>query len=238
MIEFTCSCGKIYRFKDEMAGRRGNCRECGVVIQVPEKAKQARTVPQDMPSGPAPWDSGPNQKRSRLEKKCGDSPIYLTGGSRRFFSGAGTTEFRGDVLIIKGPLGPDLMELAYIFLPVVVLGNLLLMILPLPFDTLPVLFNALCLIFLVARPLLMREMRSVRVKLDRIAEVICEGPIVTIRFSAAPVPGLKAVRMFVSRGYRSRFFREFDRMFPETLPKEYRAALERTRIPEAEAEEY
>ena len=34
-IEFTCSCGKKYKFKSEMAGRRGKCKQCGAKIQVP-----------------------------------------------------------------------------------------------------------------------------------------------------------------------------------------------------------
>jgi hypothetical protein len=38
VIEFTCACGKEYKVKDEMAGRRGKCKECGAEIRVPEKA--------------------------------------------------------------------------------------------------------------------------------------------------------------------------------------------------------
>lgn len=40
MIEFTCTCGKEYKVKDEMAGQRGKCKECGAGIRVPERGER------------------------------------------------------------------------------------------------------------------------------------------------------------------------------------------------------
>ncbi len=37
-IPVLCDCGKSYRLKDEFAGRRVKCRECGVTLQVPTVA--------------------------------------------------------------------------------------------------------------------------------------------------------------------------------------------------------
>lgn len=37
-IGFRCACEKEYRVKDDMAGRRGTCKECGAEIRVPEKS--------------------------------------------------------------------------------------------------------------------------------------------------------------------------------------------------------
>lgn len=226
MIEFSCTCGKTYRVKDEMAGKGGTCKQCGAAIRVPEKADNTKAPPQGTKSGQLPWNTGPEKKLAKMEKKCGGDHIYLMGGSRRFFSGGGSAEFRGDVLAIKGSMGPDLLEMAYLLVPALVIGNLLLMILPIPFEILPVLYNALCLILLVARPLLSREDRSIRVKRDRIASVSCKGPVVTIKFSSAPVPGLNAIRMFVAPSVRGRFFNEFDRIFPDILPEDFRTAVQ------------
>ncbi len=38
-IEFRCACGKEYKVKDSLAGRRGTCKECGSEIVVPEKSE-------------------------------------------------------------------------------------------------------------------------------------------------------------------------------------------------------
>lgn len=51
MIEFTCKCGKQYKVKDELAGKRGKCKECGRPMVVPGATartpvqKQAQNVP-------------------------------------------------------------------------------------------------------------------------------------------------------------------------------------------------
>ena len=45
-IHVTCACGKAYTFKDELAGRRVKCRECGQVIEIPAApAEEAAETP-------------------------------------------------------------------------------------------------------------------------------------------------------------------------------------------------
>jgi hypothetical protein len=237
MIDLVCSCGKKYSFKDEMAGRRGKCKQCGAIIEVPRTGTGAGAPPRNRPAGSLPWNAKPKRKLSKIEKRCSGNDVYLMGGSRRFFSGIGQVEFRGDVLIVKGPLGPDLLEIIYLLFPVLVVGNLILIFIHLPFEMIPILFNVVCFLLLVVRPLLSRENKSIRILRDKISSVACEGPVMTMQLSAAPVPGLNAIRMFVPEGLRNRFFREFDRMFPELLPKEYRAALQAIRGPSQESEE-
>jgi len=34
-IQVTCACGKTYKFKDEVAGRRAKCPACGAVVAIP-----------------------------------------------------------------------------------------------------------------------------------------------------------------------------------------------------------
>lgn len=34
-IQVTCACGKVYKFKDEVAGRRAKCPACGAVVAIP-----------------------------------------------------------------------------------------------------------------------------------------------------------------------------------------------------------
>jgi len=54
MIEFTCDCGKRIRVKDELAGKRGKCKQCGATIRVPrETAKRCPYCSEPMPSGDA-----------------------------------------------------------------------------------------------------------------------------------------------------------------------------------------
>jgi hypothetical protein len=210
-----------------MAGRRGKCKQCGALIQIPNSSEKKSDIQQDMAEETLPWNSRPKRDISRIEKRCGDAPIYLMGGSRRFFSGPGSLDYRGDLLAVKGPIGPDFVEMIQVFVPVMIIGNLLFWVISLP--TLAAVFDAFCMIIFVAHPLLSRDMRSIRVKRDSIAEVICDGPIFTIRFVSAPVPGLKAIRMFIAPHSRTKFFCEFDTKFPQVLPEEFRAAAERFR---------
>ena len=37
-IQVTCACGKVYRFKDEVAGKRAKCPACGGVVSIPRKS--------------------------------------------------------------------------------------------------------------------------------------------------------------------------------------------------------
>jgi predicted Zn finger-like uncharacterized protein len=55
MIEFQCpKCGKQYRVKDEGAGKRGKCTQCGEVLKVPSLRTGAPDVAGDTPIPPAP----------------------------------------------------------------------------------------------------------------------------------------------------------------------------------------
>jgi hypothetical protein len=44
MIELTCQCGKVFRVKDELAGKRGKCPICGAVMQIPASARDVPAV--------------------------------------------------------------------------------------------------------------------------------------------------------------------------------------------------
>jgi len=39
-IQVTCACGKVYRFKDEFAGRRAKCPACGAMVAIPYAPRQ------------------------------------------------------------------------------------------------------------------------------------------------------------------------------------------------------
>ncbi|MHC4356503.1 MAG: hypothetical protein ACYS0H_27685, partial [Planctomycetota bacterium] len=136
MIEFACSCGKSYTVKDDMAGKTGKCKECGEPLRVPAKAAegraalQSRPAPQSRPGKPMPWDEGPKRKLAKLQKKCADSPILLILAARRFFTGAGTVEFRSNVLCVRGTLGVDPVELGAFWLITVIIGNFAIAFIP------------------------------------------------------------------------------------------------------------
>ena len=58
-IEFNCpSCQKHYRVKDELAGKRAKCKECGGVLDVPAPAVAAEPVAAE-PVDVQPVDAGP-----------------------------------------------------------------------------------------------------------------------------------------------------------------------------------
>lgn len=51
MIELTCQCGKAFKVKDELAGKRGRCPVCGTVMQVPDAPV---FIPIQAPARPTP----------------------------------------------------------------------------------------------------------------------------------------------------------------------------------------
>ena len=261
MIEFSCDCGKSYVVKDESAGRRGKCKECGAAIQVPAPAAKESTLPRGKPGepataptpaaemgaaigagpgGPMPWDEEQGKKLAKLTEKCGASSIYLIAVARRFFTGEGTAEFREDTLRVRGTLGVEPFETILYWVIAVVVGNFLVAFIPIRavIDWGPPIFNVVCAGYLVYHFVGSREMKSLFVKRDKVKSVVCEGPIVTIKCRADLAPGLNAIRMFVSPGYRLTFFRKFDKMFPETLPDSYRAAVQRIKGVDADDAEY
>lgn len=256
MIEFSCECGKSYVVKDESAGRRGKCKECGAPITVPTPAAKKSTRPRGKPAkvptpaaqkgavpgagpgGSMPWDEGPEKKLSKLEKKCGSSPICLMVAARRFFKGEGTAEFREDQLRVRGVLGVEPFETIVYWIVAVVVGNFVVAIIPIVavINWGPTIFNVACAGYLVYYFASGSEMKSLFVKPDKVKSVECEGPIVTIKCKVDLAPGLNVIRMFIAPRFRKAFFRDFDKLFPEKLPESYRAAVERIREAESPAD--
>ena len=245
MIEFSCDCGKSYVVKDESAGRRGQCKECGAPITVPTKGASPHGIPDEPtpaakmgaaggtgPGGPMPWDEGPEKKLAKLTKKCGASPIYLLVAARRFFTGEGSAEFREDTLRVRGVLGVEPFQTLVYWAIAVIIGNFVVTLIPvvLPFRVIikwgPPIFNVVCVGYLIFQFVAAREMKSLFVRPDKVKSVVCKGPIVTIKCRVDLAPELNAIRMFVSPGFRLTFFREFDKMFPGKLPDNYRAAVQ------------
>ncbi len=258
MIEFTCECGKSYVVKDESAGRRGKCKECGAPITVPTpaakkalpthgKPRKPARVPTPAaqkgaasragPSGSMPWDGGPEKKLSKLEDRCGPSPIYLMVAARSFFKGQGTAEFREDMLRVRGTLSPDPFETIVYWIVAVVVGNFVVAVIPIRvvIDWGPPIFNIACVGYLIYQLVTDREMKALFVRPEKVKSVVCEGPIVTIKCKVDLAPGLNVIRMFIAPRFRKAFFRDFDKLFPNMLPESYRAAAERVR--EAESPE-
>ncbi len=56
-IQFQCDCGQKYSVKEEFAGKKTSCRQCGEVVQIPNPAKSTRPKPKAKPK-PAEdeWD--------------------------------------------------------------------------------------------------------------------------------------------------------------------------------------
>jgi len=48
-IQFQCECGQKYSVKDEYAGKKTSCRQCGEVVQIPNPAKNAKPKPKVRP---------------------------------------------------------------------------------------------------------------------------------------------------------------------------------------------
>jgi hypothetical protein len=178
-----------------------------------------------------PWDEGPKRKLAKLQKKCADSPILLILAARRFFTGAGTVEFRSNVLCVRGTLGVDPVELGAFWLITVIIGNFAIAFIPIRvvLDYGGFLFNIACFAYLVFRLVTGREVKTIYVRPEKTASVTCKGPIVTIKTKTAMAPGVNVVRMFISPRFRPQFFREFTKLFAKFLPDDYRAAAEQLR---------
>lgn len=239
MIEFACSCGKSYTVKDEMAGKTGKCKECGEPLLVPAKPAENKVAPQRKSGGQMPWDEGPAKKLAGWEKKCGDSPVYLILAARRFFTGAGTVEFRDNVLCVRGTLGVDPVELGAFWLITVIIGNFAIAIIPIRavLDYGGYIFNIACFAYLIFRLVMGREVKTLYVRPEKTASVTCKGPIVTIKSKTALAPGVTAIRMFISSRFREQFFRGFKKLFSKALPDDYRAAVEQLETTGLEGDE-
>lgn len=48
-IEFSCSCGKKYKLRDELAGKKAKCAQCGKVLEVPMPPEPEAEVEPDGP---------------------------------------------------------------------------------------------------------------------------------------------------------------------------------------------
>lgn len=59
-ISFACTCGKMLRVNDELAGRRVRCPSCQSEVQVPDDNVEAILLAEDLPASESP-------RRSRLQ---------------------------------------------------------------------------------------------------------------------------------------------------------------------------
>lgn len=85
-IDVTCQCGSTYSVKEENAGRKFKCKQCGEVLQVPAIKKRDEKLPSDLFSDdtdnyddsddelPPPRRGG----RSRRRKGRGDAASRVT----------------------------------------------------------------------------------------------------------------------------------------------------------------
>ena len=59
-ISVTCECGKQFKVKDELAGKRGKCSSCGQVLSIPTLASSAdpeKATPAPLRACPACWEA-------------------------------------------------------------------------------------------------------------------------------------------------------------------------------------
>jgi hypothetical protein len=57
-ISLGCACGRSLRVKDELAGRRIKCPQCGAVLAVPKPEEEIRLLPAD-----DPWKDAPSRSQ-------------------------------------------------------------------------------------------------------------------------------------------------------------------------------
>ena len=121
MIEFTRSCGKKYRVKDGLAGKRVKCKQCGDAITVPNRPEERDTIGHNTVNARAPGndDAGevikkaPPKTPTHMEKMPPPShPEVMTDKkaspyrSRRFLVGASAVAIivilsAGALLVLK-----------------------------------------------------------------------------------------------------------------------------------------
>ena len=59
-ISVTCTCGKQFKVKDELAGKRGKCAACGQVLSIPaipSSAALEKAIPAPLRACPACWEA-------------------------------------------------------------------------------------------------------------------------------------------------------------------------------------
>ena len=79
MIEFACpSCGKQYRVKEELAGRKARCKACDAVMPIPEVELAVAEIVEDAPGASVATAQVPSRKR-RQDTSGDGSSENITG---------------------------------------------------------------------------------------------------------------------------------------------------------------
>jgi uncharacterized protein (TIGR00266 family) len=95
MIEFSCpSCSKKYRVKDEVAGKKARCKECGATMPIPDV--DAADAPDMAAAEPAPSAEGLPPRRKRRPEDTSNAPPAKA--KRRKAADSGTDAGSSEVL--------------------------------------------------------------------------------------------------------------------------------------------
>ncbi len=89
-IRVTCTCGKQFQVKEELAGKRGKCAACGQVLSIPtlaSSAVQEKATPAPQRACPICWETlQPNAVICLLRDRTNGTQVLLEDRPPRHFS--------------------------------------------------------------------------------------------------------------------------------------------------------
>lgn len=163
-------------------------------------------------------------KLRRLERLCAKNaaPLWLMPACLfRNYRGPGIVDFVPSGISVRGVLGPDLLMPLLIVLAV----NAFSLVFFLFGGGGVFVGGGATLAVMLIYVFFGRKEQPIEINTRNLAAIKCSGPRVTIRFSKAPVHGLKKVGMYISEPYRREFFSQLEAAFPGLLPESYCAAV-------------
>src|SRR5687768_8827576 len=86
-IMFRCACGKVMQAKEEFAGKKVKCSECGKVLLIPTPPDKAPAIAAGPPPAPpprtAPLPPPPMESREgfQAERPAARTPAHWEGSS-------------------------------------------------------------------------------------------------------------------------------------------------------------
>jgi phage FluMu protein Com len=114
MIDFECNqCGKRLKVKDEAAGKKGKCPQCGVLLEVPQTAAEPVAATSAAKPTAAPTELPAVSDRS-LDRQMPPEPVDENAG-READSSADNLDLPIRIAMAAGGLGLLLLALSPLF---------------------------------------------------------------------------------------------------------------------------
>jgi len=191
-----------------------------IILVVRDRILRARVKPLSVAEATDPWNLVSDKFINLQARSTKDRVLMTAGTSFRPVNGPAEICFESERMRANCKVPPS-----------AILAMLILFFIGCPILWISVLagaeYNVATIIGCTPFAIYLIGGRSNGFSIDRqaISSVTCDGPLVTVRLSTAPLMGLKAFTFFVPADMRRQFFSDFETAMPGLLPESYRVAL-------------